>query len=106
MSSLYEGFGLPAAEAMSCKTPVVVTNAGSLSEVVDENTGILVEPSNPVALKDGILKLLGDDALREKMGVLGRKRCEDNFSWPAAAKNTLKVYEDVLLQKAKKGKKR
>jgi len=102
MSSLYEGFGLPAAEAMACKTAVVVTDAGSLSEVVDKNTGIIVKPQSAIALKEGIMKLFNDDSLRKKMGVLGRKRCEDNFSWPAAAKNTLKVYEEIVAEKGKK----
>ncbi|HOP62145.1 MAG TPA: glycosyltransferase family 4 protein [Spirochaetota bacterium] len=96
MSSLFEGFGLPAVEAMSCKTPVVVTTAGSLKEVVTGDCGVLVPPKDPVALKDAILKLLGDKALRERMGENGRKRAVENFSWPVAAKNTLEVYKDVV----------
>jgi glycosyltransferase involved in cell wall biosynthesis len=96
MSSLFEGFGLPAVEAMSCKTPVVVTTAGSLKEVVSPDCGILVPPKDPVALKDGILKLLGDKKLREKMGENGRKWAVENFSWPVAAKNTFEVYKDVV----------
>ncbi|HPS90504.1 MAG TPA: glycosyltransferase, partial [Methanosarcina vacuolata] len=64
MSSLFEGFGLPAVEAMSCKTPVVVTTAGSLKEVVSGDCGILVPPKDPAALKNAILKLLGDKSLR------------------------------------------
>ncbi|HPD76854.1 MAG TPA: glycosyltransferase family 4 protein [Spirochaetota bacterium] len=96
MSSLFEGFGLPAVEAMACKTPVVVTTAGSLKEVVTEDCGILVPPKDPVALKDAILKLLSDSELRKKMGENGRRRAVENFSWPVAAKNTLKVYEDVI----------
>ena len=74
MSSLFEGFGLPAVEAMSCKTPVVVTTAGSLKEVVTPDCGILVEPQNPTALKDAIMKLLKNKKLREQMGKNGRKR--------------------------------
>ncbi|MCL1833199.1 MAG: glycosyltransferase family 4 protein [Leptospirales bacterium] len=96
MSSLFEGFGLPAVEAMSCKTPVVVTTAGSLKEVVTPDCGILVEPQNPAALKDGIMKLLKNKKLREQMGKNGRKRAVENFSWPVAAKNTLNVYKDVI----------
>ncbi|HPX91001.1 MAG TPA: glycosyltransferase family 4 protein, partial [Spirochaetota bacterium] len=96
MSSLFEGFGLPAVEAMACKTPVVVTTAGSLKEVVTEDCGILVPPKDPIALKDAILKLLSDSELRKKMGENGRRRAVENFSWPVAAKNTLKVYEDVI----------
>ncbi|HOP28019.1 MAG TPA: glycosyltransferase family 4 protein [Spirochaetota bacterium] len=96
MSSLFEGFGLPAVEAMSCKTPVVVTTAGSLKEVVSPDCGILVPPKDPVALKEGIIKLLGDKKLRERMGENGRKWAVENFSWPVAAKNTLEVYKDVV----------
>jgi len=96
MSSLFEGFGLPAVEAMSCKTPVVVTTAGSLKEVVTPDCGMLVPPKDPVALKDAILELLADKKLREKMGENGRKRAVENFSWPVAAKNTLEVYKDVI----------
>jgi glycosyltransferase involved in cell wall biosynthesis len=96
MSSLFEGFGLPAVEAMSCKTPVVVTTAGSLKEVVSPDCGILVPPKDPVALKEGIMKLLGDRKLRERMGESGRKWAVENFSWPVAAKNTLEVYKDVV----------
>jgi glycosyltransferase involved in cell wall biosynthesis len=96
MSSLFEGFGLPAVEAMSCKTPVVVTTAGSLKEVVTPDCGILVEPQNPTALKDGIMKLLKNKKLREQMGKNGRKRAVENFSWTVAAKNTLDVYKYAI----------
>ncbi|HSA16087.1 MAG TPA: glycosyltransferase family 4 protein [Spirochaetota bacterium] len=96
MSSLYEGFGLPAAEAMACKTPVVATAAGALKEVVDADTGILVPPGDAAALADAIMRLLNDAGLRKKMGEKGRLRAENNFAWPVAAKNTLDVYRDVI----------
>lgn len=96
MSSLFEGFGLPAVEAMSCKTPVVVTSAGALKEVVNDECGILVPPRDPVALKDAIMRLLRSRTLREKMGRNGRKHVVENFSWQIAAKNTLEVYKDVI----------
>ena len=96
MSSLHEGFGLPAAEAMSCETPVVVTTSGALKEVVTPDCGILVPPRDPEAMKNAIQKLLKDDNLRKEMGQNGRKRAVDNFSWPVAAKNTLEVYKDVI----------
>jgi len=95
MASLYEGFGLPAAEAMACNTPVVVTSAGALPEVVGD-CGVIVPPRDAVALKEGILKLINNKALREELGKKGRKRVEDNFAWPVAAKNTLAVYHDVI----------
>ncbi|MFC1669115.1 glycosyltransferase family 4 protein [Spirochaetota bacterium] len=96
MSSLYEGFGLPAAEAMSCETPVVATTAGALKEVVNSETGILVRPRDSLALKNAILKLIDNKKLRTTMGQKGRKRAVENFAWPIAAKNTLNVYKDVI----------
>lgn len=96
MSSLFEGFGLPAVEAMSCKTPVVSTTSGALKEVVSPECGILVPPKDPVALKNGIEKLLADKKLRDSMGEMGRKWAVDNFSWPVAAANTLEVYKQVV----------
>ena len=103
MSSLFEGFGLPAVEAMSCKTPVVVTTAGSLKEVVTPDCGILVPPKDPAAMKDAIIRLLADKKLRQEMGENGRKRAVENFSWPVAAENTLEVYRDVI-DKYRRGK--
>lgn len=96
MSSLHEGFGLPAAEAMACEAPVVATYAGALKEVVDEQSGILVEPRNSKALSDAIMKLLNDQDLRKRMGLFGRKRVEERFAWPMAARNTYNIYESVV----------
>ncbi len=97
MSSLHEGFGLPAAEAMACETPVVATSAGALKEVVGSGgAGILVPPRDPKALAEAISALLKNKKLRAFMGKKGRKRAEENFAWPVAAKNTLDVYRDVI----------
>ena len=94
--SLYEGFGLPAAEAMSCKLPVVATSAGALPEVVgqDGEAGILVPPADPDALAAAIKRLLCDKHLRRKLGEAGRKRVETNLTWEQAAKKTLEVYQE------------
>jgi glycosyltransferase involved in cell wall biosynthesis len=95
-ASTVEGFGLPAAEAMACSTPVVATTAGALPEVVQDGvTGILVPPANPQALAGAIKLLLGDEALRRKMGEEGRKRVEHHFSWRETAVRTLEVYSEV-----------
>ncbi|MDZ4383033.1 MAG: glycosyltransferase family 4 protein, partial [Thermodesulfovibrionia bacterium] len=96
MSSLFEGFGLPAVEAMSCETAVVTTTAGALKEVVTPDCGILVPPKDPAALSEAIMKLLGDRKLRLEMGKKGRRRAMENYSWPVAAKNTLEVYKQVI----------
>ncbi len=96
-ASLYEGFGLPAAEAMACGTPVVATRAGALPEIVGEHgTGVFVPPADPPALAAAIKRLLADKQLRQRMGDAARKRIEDSFSWEVAAKKTLEVYQEVL----------
>ncbi len=96
MSSLYEGFGLPAAEAMACETPVVATAVGALKEIVPPECGILVPPEDPPALAEGITRLLNDRELRMKMGKKGRTWTVKNYAWPVAARNTLQVYHDVI----------
>ena len=96
-ASIYEGFGLPAAEAMSCGTPVIATRAGALPEIVgDDAAGILVPPADPRALAAAIKRLLADKPLRQKMGQAARKRVEDFFSWQAAARKTVEVYRELL----------
>lgn len=96
--SLYEGFGLPAAEAMSCRLPIVSTRAGALPEVIGEDgsSGILVPTADSAALAAAIKRLLRDGALRRRMGEAGRRRVEANFSWRQAARRTLHVYEELL----------
>ena len=96
--SLYEGFGLPTAEAMACQLPVVVARAGALPEVIgkDGETGILVPPADSDTLATAIKRLLDDGALRRRMGEAGRKRVQENFSWEQAAKKAVQVYEELL----------
>jgi glycosyltransferase involved in cell wall biosynthesis len=96
--SLYEGFGFPAAEAMSCKVPIVVTRAGALPEVVGEDgeAGIIVPPADHHALAAAIRQLLTDESLRRRMGEAGRSRVERHFTWAQAAKRTTEVYEELM----------
>lgn len=96
-ASLYEGFGLPCAEAMACGTPVIATRAGALPEIVGEDgTGILVPPADPPALAAAIRQMLSDAAMREKMGQAARRRIEQLFSWEVAARKTVDVYRELL----------
>jgi len=95
--SLYEGFGLPAAEAMACGTPVVATTAGAFPEVIaDGETGVLVPPADAPALADAIERLLADGQRRRAMGAAGIARIGREFSWRACAQRTAAVYEDVV----------
>jgi len=92
--ALYEGFGLPPLEAMSCGTPVVVSNASSLPEVVGD-AGLLVEPENVAAWSAALWRVCTDDDLRDELSqkALARSR---RFSWERTARQTLRVYEQVL----------
>ncbi|MCX5992169.1 MAG: glycosyltransferase family 4 protein [Chloroflexi bacterium] len=96
--SLYEGFGFPAAEAMSCGVPVISTTAGALPEVVgpDGEAGILVPPGNADALASAIRRLMSDNDLRRRMGAAARRRIETHFTWEEAAKRTVAVYEELI----------
>ena len=97
LTSYYEGLPTTILEAMACGIPVVATDIpGTNDAVVDGETGILVPPKNPKALADGIIKLLGDENLREKMGEAGRKRVEKEFSWDIVCKRVLNAYRGVL----------
>ena len=96
--SLYEGFSLPAIEAMACGTPLVATTGGALPEVVgrDGDTGLLVPPGDPAALADALLRLLGDEPLRARLGAAGRRRVLERFTWRATAVGTAEQYEALL----------
>jgi glycosyltransferase involved in cell wall biosynthesis len=100
--SLYEGFSLPAIEAMSCGVPVVATTGGALPEVVGVSgeTGLLVEPNNPEALVEAIGQLLDDAALRARLGAAGRARVIERFTWQVTARGTAACYDAILNHRA------
>jgi glycosyltransferase involved in cell wall biosynthesis len=94
--SLYEGFGLPAAEAMSCGRPVIATTAPAFPEVIDHSeTGWLVPPADAAALAKAIRMLHGSPRLRRKLGENGCRAIRERFDWRRAAQQTLAVYEEV-----------
>ncbi len=95
--SLYEGFGLPAAEAMACGTPVIATTAGAFPEIIaDGETGLLVRPGDAGAVASAIEELLPDEPRRLSMGAAGRRRIIDRFSWRQTAVQTAELYAEVL----------
>ena len=94
--SVYEGFGFPAGEAMSCGIPLVSTNGGSLPEVVGD-AGIIVNHSDPASLYQGIKQLLDNDEKRLVYGKMGRKRVLDKFTWKRAAQELVDVYKEAII---------
>jgi len=93
--SIYEGFGLPAAEAMACGTPVISTTAGALPEVVGD-AGILVPPGDTGALVESMKSLLDDEAKRTELGARGVERVKRLFNWDNAAGQTADYYREAI----------
>ncbi len=94
LPSLYEGFGLPALEAMACGTPVIAANAGALPEVVGE-AGRLVDPQDVDGWAEQMALLWTDDDLRVELRARGLRRAAQ-FSWSQAAQETLSVYSQAV----------
>ncbi|MEP1471435.1 MAG: glycosyltransferase family 4 protein [Halieaceae bacterium] len=93
--SVYEGFGLPAGEAMACGVPVVSTDGGALPEVVGD-AGVIVPAKSAEALATAIEALLADPEQRRVMGEAGRRRIEEKFSWEVCAREMTAYYHRVL----------
>ncbi|MEZ5100658.1 MAG: glycosyltransferase family 4 protein [Thermoleophilia bacterium] len=92
-----EGFGIVCAEAMAHGRPVVASAVGGLADlVVDGETGLLVPPRDPAALRAALDRLLADAALRARLGAAGRERIAALCGWEAVLDRTLTVYERVL----------
>ncbi|GIF38007.1 glycosyltransferase family 4 protein [Actinoplanes xinjiangensis] len=96
--SRYEGFSLPAVEAMACGIPLVVTTAGALPEVTgpDGLASLHVPPGDPGALSAAIGRLLDDEALRRRLGARGRERAVEHFTWRRTAIRTAEWYADAI----------
>lgn len=94
--SVYEGFGFPCGEAMSCGTPVIATTGGSLPEVVGD-AGLIVPHSNPPALARAIGEMLDDKEMRDRLGHAGRERILANFKWERAAREVTEIYRQTIL---------
>ena len=96
LATVGEAFGLALAEAMACGVPVVASRAGAIPEVIkDGETGLLVDPMDPVALADGIEKLGRNHALRKQMAQQAVARVADHFTLEMAVDKTLHIYDDL-----------
>ena len=94
--ALFESFGKVLLEAMSCGKPVVATRVGGIPEVVqDGKTGLLVQPRDPEAIAQAVLRLLSDTDLRREMGTKGRRRVKRLFTWERSARELFRIYEGV-----------
>ncbi len=93
--SQYEGFGLPAVEAMACGTPVISTTAGALPEVVGD-AGILIPAGDTRAIIESVTALLDDENRRRELGEKGRQRVARLFNWDNTARETADYYKEAI----------
>src|SRR4030065_2758369 len=95
--SLFEPFGIVALEAMAAKCPVVVSDTGGLSEIVDHDvTGVKVYPNNTESLAWGITKILQDDNFSKHLRENAYKKILEKYDWDKIAQQTRLMYESVL----------
>ena len=100
--SLFEPFGIVAIEAMAAKSPVVVSDTGGLSEIVEHNvTGVKVYADNPESLAWGITKVLTDDSYANWLRNNAYKKIQEKYDWNKIAQQTKTIYNNVLTECSK-----
>jgi glycosyltransferase involved in cell wall biosynthesis len=97
ISSLQEGFGIVALEALACKTPVVTTDIVGVAEDLKRVEGGIVTPPRDIQkLADAVTQILSDAEMQKKMGQRGRKLVEEKYTWKGVASSMEKVYKEIL----------
>lgn len=97
--SIYEPFGIACLEGMASGIPVVVSDTGGLSEIVEDGfTGLKVPPDNSDAIAYAVNRLLSNSALRESMSKRARERAVEKFSWRTIANLTTKMYDSIFIK--------
>ncbi|HPT68789.1 MAG TPA: glycosyltransferase family 4 protein, partial [Syntrophomonas sp.] len=95
--SLYEPFGIVALEAMTTRTPVIVSEVGGLSEiVVHRQTGLKVPPGHESKLAEAIIEILSDDKFAGQLAANAVELVESVYSWKIIAQSTIDIYEEVI----------
>jgi len=98
----YEAMGVVYLEALACGTPVIATDVGGISEVVnDGENGYIVKPNDAIELANAIESLLDNGAIRKKLGQQGRKWVTENFSIEKSVHSLSRIYEDCLNSKTR-----
>lgn len=98
--SYFEGFGIPPLEAMRCGTPTITGDRTCFPEIIGDG-GLMVDPFDETAILEGILKIFSDSKLRTELQEKGIRRA-NLFDWKETARQTLRVYERVYVQKSKR----
>ena len=89
---------------MACETPVVASAVGGIVEVVEDGkTGLLVPPGRPEALAAALRRVLENAELGRRLGIAGRRRVEERFSWASVAERTEALYRDAITGFARAG---